>query len=97
MTEQEIARELLKGFDIVPEGTEFGKHIEFEPGLDKPKTKTWKVLSKYDSSMLGWIGWFSRWRKYSFFPSNSTVFEEDCLRDIAMFVQHKTQEHKLKK
>jgi len=38
-----------------------------------------------------------RGRKYSFFPSNSTVFEEDCLRDIAMFVQHKTQEHKLKK
>jgi hypothetical protein len=76
---------------------EFGKHLKFESGPDKPKTKTWKVFNKYDSILLGWIGWFPRWRKYCFFPCNGTVFEEDCLKDTANFLESKTQEHKIKK
>jgi hypothetical protein len=43
---------------------------------------------------LGWVAWFSRWRKYAFYPKPETVYEEDCLRDIAEFCEAKTKEHK---
>ncbi len=71
-----------------------GKHIKFVEGPPKPKTLTWWVVNKYDDTHLGWIGWFARWRKYSFFPKPETVYEEDCLRDIASFCEMKTKEHR---
>ena len=73
------------------------KHIKFVEGPSKPKTKTWWVVNKYDDTHLGWIGWFVRWRKYSFFPKGGTVYEKDCLRDIADFCEEKTIEHKNRK
>ena len=76
------------------EGTEQGKHLVFVSAPPKPKTKVWWVASRYEDGRLGWIGWFGRWRKYSFFPASDTVFEEDCLRDIADFCVRKTKEHR---
>ena len=73
---------------------EYGTHIKFMPDIPKPKTKTWRVLNKYDEGDLGWIGWYAGWRKYSFFPNPETVFEQVCLREIAAFCERKTQEHK---
>lgn len=73
---------------------EVGKHIRFVPGPDKPKTKTWMVESNESGCVLGWIAWYSQWRTYGFFPDADTVFEEDCLRDIADFCERKTIEHK---
>ena len=73
---------------------EFKRHLKFEPGPDRPKTKTWKVLNKYDNILLGWVCWFCQWRKYAFYPSNDTVFEQDCLRDISDFIESKTRAHK---
>lgn len=35
--------------------------------------------------ILGTVKWFSRWRRYAFFPSAETVFEPTCLHDIANF------------
>ena len=72
----------------------FGSYLRFEPGLDKPKTKTWVVLNKEDSCPLGIIKWFSHWRKYCFFAADGTIFEENCLRGISNFVESKTKEHK---
>lgn len=74
--------------------TEFGKHIKFEPRPPKPKTKVWAVTSKYDDFLLGYVLWFAKWRKYSFAPEPNTVFEQDCLRDIADFCQRQTTFHK---
>lgn len=59
------------------------------------KTKIWEVLTTYDDSLLGIVGWFGRWRKYSFYPAPNTVFEKDCLRDIADFCETETEKHKL--
>ena len=73
---------------------EFGTHIKFVPAPPKPKTFVWWVVNKYDDDHLGWIGWFARWRKYSFYPKADTVYEEICLREIAEFCQRKTSEHR---
>lgn len=53
------------------------KHIKFVEGPNKPKTKTWWVVNKYDDFHLGWVGWFAKWRKYAFFL-NQTL----CLKKI---------------
>lgn len=73
---------------------EHGTHIKFVPGRPKPKTKVWSILNNYGDGELGTVQWFSRWRKYSFFPADNTVYEEVCLREIADFCQRKTTEHK---
>lgn len=59
------------------------------------KTKIWEVLTTYDNSLLGIISWFGRWRKYSFYPAPNTVFEKDCLRDIADFEEGKSVQRKV--
>lgn len=43
---------------------------------------------------LGYVRWFSRWRCYSFFPTGNTVYEHQCLRDIAKFCEDRTNEHR---
>ena len=71
-----------------------GKHILFVPGPAKPKTKTWWVVNKHDDIALGSIEWFARWRGYGFYPKPDTVYEQDCLRDIALFVEAQTKLHR---
>jgi len=57
------------------------KHV-----ADKPKTRVWMVEAKEHAYPSGQIKWFSRWRKYAFFPRPDTVYEPDCLKDIASFI-----------
>lgn len=59
------------------------------------KTKVWHVYTVKGEEILGSVKWFGRWRRYAFFPLNS-VFEQDCLRDIANFIEEKTREHRAK-
>jgi len=61
------------------------------------KTATWEVVSKDTQTVIGFIKWYGTWRKYCFFPDEDTVFEQDCLRDIAEFIQTATKLHKEKK
>lgn len=56
------------------------------------KTIIWDVKTKYWET-LGIVKWFGSWRRYAFFPKADTVFEKDCLRDIANFCESKTNEH----
>ena len=75
------------------------KWIEFKDwgDSDSGKTRIWGVVSKDTPPVkLGEIKWFSRWRKYAFFPCTDTVFEEECLRDISFFVEQVTREHRAK-
>ena len=75
--------------------------IEVEP---KPKTRVWEVWSNPEGKseldaheLLGELAWLGRWRTYCFFPLQSTVFEQQCLRDIAEFCEERSQEHRLAK
>lgn len=64
-----------------------GTYIQFHyAGATKSgKTHKWNV--KNGETDLGEIKWFSRWRKYAFFPVASTVYEETCLSEIASFLR----------
>jgi len=71
------------------------KWIEFkEINSAGKKTKMYTVVSKDTKDVLGIVKWYAPWRKYSFFPYSSTVFEWDCLRDISDFIQKETKEYK---
>jgi hypothetical protein len=60
------------------------------PALQKGKTKYWIVYSKDENTALGVIRWYGAWRCYAFFPEPSTLFEKNCLWDIADFVAKET-------
>lgn len=68
------------------------KHLKFVEAEPAPKTRRVLVVNKHDDSQLGNIGWFGRWRRYAFYPLSGTVFEQDCLRDIASYIEAMTKE-----
>jgi len=57
-------------------------------------TERWQVETKDGNGILGIVKWYPSWRRYCFFPERDTVFEQDCLRDIAQFCETKTKERK---
>src|SRR5271166_3300384 len=69
--------------DLMSKWIEFHEHPRPAP----IKTKLWYVVTKDRGSYLGEIRWHSPWRKYVFYPSETSLFEEDCLRDIAAFIE----------
>lgn len=58
------------------------------------KTLTWRISTVDGTSPLGRIAWWGPWRRYAFFPFDATVFEADCLRDIAAFCEQETAAHR---
>jgi len=65
------------------------KWLLFTGGYDSPsgKTKIYQVRSKETPHfLLGEIKWYPAFRCYSFFASSNTIFETQCLQDIANFI-----------
>lgn len=72
-----------------------GAYIEFGPiPKDGKRTWTWKVFSRDKRDYLGDVKWFGHWRGYAFFPHPDCVFEQTCLREIADFIEVRTDEHR---
>lgn len=74
-----------------------GPYILFTLAPADPKkiTKTWTVAAKNSLGFtLGVVKWWSAWRRYCFFPNADTVYDADCLWDIADFCAHMTREQK---
>jgi hypothetical protein len=70
---------------------------------DSGKTKLWSVvnirrkLGKIEQrGRVGIVSWHGAWRRYCFFPACNTIFEENCLRDIARFCEEATRSHRRK-
>lgn len=61
---------------------------------DTGKTEKWVVLKKGGDVALGEIRWFSRWRRYCFFPDYGTVFSTDCLEDIISFIESEMEKRR---
>jgi hypothetical protein len=73
-----------KWIEIVPEGAS-----------KSGKTMVWSVYTlSTPRRLLGNIGWYAPWRRYCFGPVAQTIFEQDCLRDIAIFLETETQKQK---
>ncbi len=77
------------------DGVYRGSYVVFVDGPRSAsgKTRTWLVRSESDHD-LGVVKWFSSWRKYCYFPADDTAFEQTCLREIAQFIQDRTEEHR---
>lgn len=71
-------------------------YLRFVP-IEVPKhfvTRRWKVAGDGGSVLLGHVGWYASWRRYVFYPQASTLFEVDCLREIADFLEKQTAEQR---
>lgn len=76
-----------------------GKWIQFEkePRAPNRKTETWCVVTNYHEcmqSVLGVVKWHAPWRCYAFFPRPDTLYEQQCLHDIAEFCKNATISHR---
>ena len=70
-----------------------GTWIKFIPAnLAGLTTANWRVDSIEDGFELGYVKFHPRWRKYIYEPLENTIYEQDCLRDIAQFCQDRTKE-----
>lgn len=65
-----------------------------EPPAAGRVTQVWRVVAKRGDVALGWVRWDTAWRRYVFAPLAMTIYEQDCLRDLATFVEDRTREHK---
>jgi hypothetical protein len=65
-----------------------------ERASERRKTQVWNVRATRDYALLGTIKWFGRWRQYTFFPTEDTTFNPDCLRSIADFAALLTRRHR---
>ena len=53
---------------------------------DTGKTKGWAVFSTFDETVLGEVKWFTKWRRYCFFPCADLIFDRNCLMLIIDFI-----------
>lgn len=74
------------------------KWIRFERDIPTQaahkKTLRWDVQPTDGGQSIGYVAWYGPWRKYTFSPQPNTVFEQQCLRDIADFCERATTEHR---
>jgi len=69
-----------------------------EEGLSKTgKTKIFKIVNKdYPDIPLGFIKWNGGYRKYAYYPEGDSYYEEDCLKNIAEFLEELKTERRSK-
>lgn len=58
------------------------------------KTKTFMVFSRVNNAHLGYVRWYSPWRRYCFFPADSTIFDGACLDQMCQFIVAQNLDHK---
>lgn len=68
--------------------------FEEEPVRDGRVTREWRVVAKQSGNVLGVVRWYTGWRRYVFAPEWGSEYEQDCLRDIASFIERETRERK---
>lgn len=61
---------------------------------DSGKTKRWAVLNSMNGVALGWVQWYSGFRKYVYEGLPGTKYDAGCLRDIADFTESETNKRK---
>jgi len=62
------------------------KYLDFILISDSGKTQRFAVRSRSHGDSLAYIRWYSPWRQYTVNPVPGTVWNKDCLRDVAGFL-----------
>jgi hypothetical protein len=57
-------------------------------------TKRWEIRATQGNLVIGLVSWSNGWRRYVLRPGYPTEWEQDCLRDVADFLEARTREHK---
>jgi hypothetical protein len=70
--------------------------LEFHIRERDPKRKTdiYDVVNQSNLVHVGIIKWYGGFRKYTFQPTNDTIFDDKCLREIARFITALMNERK---
>ena len=69
------------------------KWIRFDEEPAPGVTKRWTIRTK-QGVPIGRISWSNGWRRYVLQPGYPTEWEQDCLRDVAEFIERRTAERK---
>lgn len=67
------------------------------PQMAGRKTAIWQIRSTRNDGLLAAVKWFAQWRQYVVEPAVGAVFNSECLREIAGFLERKNAEHKAKR
>lgn len=57
-------------------------------------TRRWEIFNKQRTIYLGEVAWWSAWRRYTFQPAPNTLFDSNCLGEIACFIDERMEERK---
>lgn len=74
------------------------KYIDFQQRITSAKMKTlvWDVMTAgMYPILLGQVRWYSQWRKYCFYPVGNSIYDDNCLTDIAKFCTDETSKHRV--
>lgn len=79
--------------------TRVEKYIKIVPKGKSPSgvTNRWVVQNVRTNDLVGWIQWHGAWRRYCFFDAEASLYDSDCLRLIADFLDKAMLEHKANK
>ncbi len=75
---------------------EESKFLNFTLSHHSTKTSTYHVHSKKGFEFVGIIKWYSGWRRYTFYPKGGTLYDENCLKEIADFINKLMDDRKKK-
>jgi hypothetical protein len=70
------------------------KWITFKERNTKKKTKHFNVYASTEDYRIGVIKWYPNWRQYCFFPEVGTLYNSECMNDIADFIKGLMNERK---
>ena len=70
--------------------------VEVPARTDRPRiTKRWDVRTTQGCpEIIGRITWSRGWRRYVLQPGDFSEWEQDCLRDVAEFLEAQSRERK---
>ena len=70
-------------------------HIRKNETLSRDRvTDIYDVYSTRRGMKLGTIRWYGAWRQYTFAPWSETIYNPDCLREIADKCAELTKQHR---
>ena len=61
-------------------------YITFNKIKDTGKTYVFAIIAKSDDMFLGTVKWYAPWRKYVFTSDDDTVWDSNCLFEVAGFI-----------
>ena len=60
---------------------------------DSGLTKIWNVQPIAGNAELGKVKWYAPWRTYCYFPNPFTIYDTNCLFEIAEFCGLEKKNH----